>query len=256
MTVKRYQQIPEVNWTFRSLLAATGVAVCLLITAFSATASTKRSAANLAAEQQLANEAEIVAALAEHLAEETAGMRKAMTMPSLKPAHQLGSLFAKDDAIYDLMAIDLSVIPATKSKAAETKCLAQAIYYEARSESRIGQLAVADVVLNRVASKVYPSTICDVVFQGSERVTGCQFSFTCDGSMNARLNKKLWRNSELMATAILSGMRLPVSRHATHYHANYVSPPWAKKLTPTAVIGKHKFYRFRGGRRPAAPVAM
>ncbi|MEM6413248.1 MAG: cell wall hydrolase [Pseudomonadota bacterium] len=256
MTATAYRHIPEINWTLRSLLAATGMALCLLLSAFSAAASTKQIAATRAAEQELADEAEFVAALAEHLAAETADLRASMTTPSLKPAQQFNEVIVKTDQITDLVPLDLSVIPSTKINAAEAKCLAQAIYYEARSESRIGQVAVADVVLNRVASRVYPSTICGVVFQGSERVTGCQFSFTCDGSMKARLNRRLWAQSELIATAVLSGMRLPVSRHATHYHANYVSPPWAKKLTPTAVIGKHKFYRFKGSTRPAAPVAM
>ncbi|MEO0399384.1 MAG: cell wall hydrolase [Pseudomonadota bacterium] len=252
-----YRHIPEVNWTSRSLLAATGFAVCLLMSAFGAAASTKQMAAMRAAEKALANEAEIVAALADHLAAETANLRAATFAPSLKPATTLSDVMSGDDTISDLLALDTGMVPATKAKAAESKCLAQAIYYEARSESRIGQLAVADVVLNRVASRAYPSTICGVVFQGSHRRTGCQFSFTCDGSMDARLNTRLWRQSELLAAAVLSGMRLPVSREATHYHANYVSPKWAAKMTPTAVIGKHKFYRFRTRRsQPAAPVTM
>jgi len=113
------------------------------------------------------------------------------------------------------------------------------------------------VVLNRVASPVYPDTICGVVYQGSERRTGCQFSFTCDGSMKARRNQRQWREAELMAGAVMAGIRAPVSRNATHYHADYVSPPWADTLSPTAVIGTHKFYRFPSKSIvAAAPAAM
>jgi spore germination cell wall hydrolase CwlJ-like protein len=99
-------------------------------------------------------------------------------------------------------------------------------------------------VLNRVASPVYPGSICGGVYQGSERRTGCQFSFTCDGSMKLRLNERKWREAEDLAGGIIAGLRKPVSRNATHYHADYVSPPWANRLTPTATIGTHKFYRF------------
>ena len=144
-----------------------------------------------------------------------------------------------------------------KLDAEERKCLAQAIYYEARSEPKIGQMAVADVVLNRVASPLYPNTICEVVFQGSHRRTGCQFSFTCDGSMQARLNKRKWKSSEDLAGAVLAGIHVPVSRNATHYHANYVDPYWAPKMTPTASIGTHKFYKFNNSRNvAAAPASM
>ena len=115
--------------------------------------------------------------------------------------------------------------------------------------------SVADVVLNRVASSRYPNSICGVVFQGSERRTGCQFSFTCDGSMSMRLNKRKWAASEELAGAILAGLRVPVSRNATHYHANYVTPYWAAKLTPTATIGTHKFYRFPSRRKVADAAA-
>ena len=83
----------------------------------------------------------------------------------------------------DLRTFDATHIDRARFSAAEINCLAEAIYYEARGESFTGQAAVAEVIMNRVNHRVYPDTICGVVYEGSERVTGCQFSFTCDGSM-------------------------------------------------------------------------
>lgn len=249
--------IPDVSWTVRSLLATAGVAVCIMMTAMSATASVKRGEAARAAALEVADEAQIVTEFATYLADETAAARHAMSTPRLKPAQSSATLVASGAPIADLVDFDFSSIAAAKTEARDRSCLAQAIYYEARSESRVGQLAVADVVLNRVSSPVYPDSICEVVYQGSERKTGCQFSFTCDGSMKARLNERQWRDAELLAGAILAGVRKPVSRYATHYHADYVSPPWAQTLTPTATIGTHKFYRFPSRRIvAAAPAAM
>lgn len=147
-------------------------------------------------------------------------------------------------AISDLVEIDYSLIEVADIRADERRCLAEAIYYESAYEPAIGQMAVADVILNRVESSVYPDSICGVVYQGSHRVTGCQFSFTCDGSLERRRNKTAYANAERMAGAILAGMHLPVSKNATHYHADYVSPYWAPKLVPTADIGTHKFYKY------------
>ncbi|MEL6365705.1 MAG: cell wall hydrolase, partial [Pseudomonadota bacterium] len=142
--------------------------------------------------------------------------------------------------------IDVDAAPAARFVRAERDCLADAIYHEARSESVAGQLAVADVILNRRDARRYPDTICGVVYQGSERITGCQFSFTCDGSLDRRINARKRREAEGLADVVLAGLRPGVSRDATHYHAYYVDPPWAKRLTPTAEIGAHKFYRAPG----------
>lgn len=249
--------IPDVSWTVRSLLATAGVAICIMMTAMSATASVKKTQAARAAAIEVADEAQLVADFATYLADETATARLAMNAPRLKPAMSAGMIAAEGAAIADLVDFDFSEIEIAKLDAEERDCLAKAIYYEARSEARVGQLAVADVVLNRVASPVYPDTICGVVFQGHERKTGCQFSFTCDGSMKARLNERKWREAEMLAGAVIAGIRKPVSRYATHYHADYVSPPWADTLTPTATIGAHKFYRFNSRSIvAAAPAAM
>lgn len=139
----------------------------------------------------------------------------------------------------------------TKSRALE--CLTSAIYYEAGQESVDGQQAVAQVVLNRVRHPAFPNSVCGVVFEGSTRVTGCQFTFTCDGSMARRPVPALWNRMRKVAWEMLSGrVHKPVGQ-ATHYHANYVVPYWASSLVKTSVEGVHIFYRWSGGwGRPAA----
>lgn len=247
----------EVNWTLRSLVAAGLLSVCAVASAMSATVNAARAENERQREAAIAQEAALVADLASYLAAETAAVRDALDAPRLKPARATGDIVAAADPAAGLASFDMTEMTVAKLKSDERRCLAQAIYYEARSEPRIGQLAVADVVLNRVASPVYPDTICGVVFQGSERRTGCQFSFTCDGSMHARLNKRKWQESDDLAGAILAGLRRPVSREATHYHADYVSPPWSQTLTPTATIGTHKFYKFPNRANvAAAPATM
>lgn len=130
----------------------------------------------------------------------------------------------------------------------ESDCLATAIYYEARSESVLGQIAVAEVVMNRVADYRYPDTVCKVVFQGSERSTGCQFSFTCDGAMDRAPKGKHWERAKTVAAHVLMELNKPITGAATHYHTDYVDPVWNKSLIHTKTIGTHIFYRFpRGG---------
>ncbi len=132
-------------------------------------------------------------------------------------------------------------------------CLAAAIYYEAATEPADGQRAVAQVVLNRVRHPAYPSTVCGVVFEGAYRVTGCQFSFSCDGSLRRSPIPALWRQARQIATAALDGYVYGPVGWATHYHANYVVPYWASSLVKSKVVGNHIFYRWRGGwgRAPA-----
>jgi spore germination cell wall hydrolase CwlJ-like protein len=132
-------------------------------------------------------------------------------------------------------------------------CLTAAIYYEAALEPVDGQRAVAQVVLNRVRHPAYPSTVCGVVFQGHQRVTGCQFSFTCDGSLRRTPIPAIWNRVKAVAEAALGGyVHRPVGL-ATHYHANYVFPYWAPTLAKITQIGAHIFYRWQGGwGRPAA----
>lgn len=131
----------------------------------------------------------------------------------------------------------------TVSATREQRCLAEAIYYEARGESRQGQMAVAEVVSNRVRSSLYPDTFCDVVYQGSYRDTGCQFSFTCDGSLNRRPRGAAWREANVIAGQLLNGLTRPVTNRATHYHTTAIDPYWSASLVETTRIGAHVFYR-------------
>lgn len=133
------------------------------------------------------------------------------------------------------------------------ECLTSAIYYEAGQESTEGQRAVAQVVLNRVRHPAFPNSVCGVVYEGSTRNTGCQFTFTCDGSMTRAPVPALWNRARLVAGEMLAGAVYAPAGHATHYHANYVVPYWASSLVKTTVEGAHIFYRWPGGwGQPAA----
>ncbi len=138
----------------------------------------------------------------------------------------------------------VTIVADSKLSMAEQKCLAEAVYYEARSETRSGQKAVAEVVMNRVTSKHYPNSVCGVVYQGSERRTGCQFSFTCDGSMDIKAYGKAWDRSVDVAEFVLSGGHIPMTNRSTHYHTLEVNPKWSKTLRMTRRVGSHVFYRF------------
>jgi Cell Wall Hydrolase len=130
------------------------------------------------------------------------------------------------------------------------ECLTQAIYYEARGESEDGQRAVAQVVLNRVRHPAYPNSVCGVVYQGSERATGCQFTFTCDGSMAAAIEPYAWERARRIAAAALGGSVYRPVGLATNYHTAAIRPYWAPSLVAEAVVGAHIFYR-----RPGAGLA-
>lgn len=132
-------------------------------------------------------------------------------------------------------------------------CLTQAIYYEAASESDSGQRAVAQVVLNRVSHPAYPNTVCGVVYQGSTRKTGCQFTFTCDGALARQPSRFGWDRARAVAQAALAGSVYAPIGLATHYHTIAIHPYWADSLTQVGVIGAHIFYRFGGAAgKPAA----
>ena len=124
-------------------------------------------------------------------------------------------------------------------------CLAAAAWYEVGDDAK-GQRAVIQVVLNRARNPAFPRTICGVVFQGSERVTGCQFSFTCDGSLARTPSREAWQRARALGSAALVGAVDPVVGHATHYHANYVVPYWAPSLDKIAQVDLHIFYRWQG----------
>ena len=132
--------------------------------------------------------------------------------------------------------------------AAEHQCLSEAVYYEARSETTSGQLAVAEVVANRMRDHRYPNSICDVVYQGATRTTGCQFTFTCDGAMALKPRGERWEKAQAVAAQVIMDVHEPRTGAATHYHATYVDPVWNSGLVRTEKIGLHIFYRFPRGR--------
>lgn len=124
------------------------------------------------------------------------------------------------------------------------RCLAETIYYEARGESYRGQMAVAEVVVNRVRSSAYADDICRVVYQGSNLSTGCQFTFTCDGSLRRAPRGPAWDRAKLLAAQVMMGFARPMTQRATHYHTNEITPYWSASLIETTRIGSHVFYRF------------
>lgn len=126
------------------------------------------------------------------------------------------------------------------------RCLTNAIYYEAALEPLDGQRAVAQVVLNRLRDPNFPKSVCEVVYQGWERFTGCQFSFTCDGALVQKPLAFLWNQNRKVAEAALDGYVMAQVGTATHYHADYVAPYWAPGLVKISQIGHHIFYRWPG----------
>ena len=122
------------------------------------------------------------------------------------------------------------------------QCLTEAIYYEARSESESGQRAVAQVVLNRVRHPAYPNTVCGVVYQGSHRTTGCQFSFTCTGVMGPIREGAAWERARQIANAALRGQVYRPVGLAVNYHTTAINPYWASSLRTQATVGAHIFY--------------
>ena len=137
-----------------------------------------------------------------------------------------------------------SATPADRARA--LRCLTQGVYYEAALESTEGQEAVAQVILNRVRDPNYPNTVCGVVFEGAERNTGCQFSFTCDGALSQAPVAWAWNRARVVAERALSGTVATKVGTATHYHADYVHPWWAPTLGKITQIGAHIFYRWKG----------
>ena len=128
----------------------------------------------------------------------------------------------------------------------DLECLTQAAYYEARGEGADGMRAVVQVVLNRARHPAFPRSVCGVVFQGSGRKVGCQFSFTCDGSMRGRVNPAAWNRARTIASSALSGAVYSGVGNATFFHTTAVSPSWRNSFMRVAQVGNHVFYRFGG----------
>jgi Cell Wall Hydrolase len=190
----------------------------------------------------------------------TPAIRRAITLGSATPA-------PADSAPVEVVALagvprtpGMGEIPATgvrpnsaalidlDKSARENRCLAEAIYFEARGESGEGQAAVAQVVLNRVWSGLYPATICGVVYQNRRHYNACQFSFACEGKSLRIDEPDAWRQAVRIAGEVTNG-KTYVSDigGSTHFHANYVRPRWARRLEKVDVIGHHIFYKLRPG---------
>jgi spore germination cell wall hydrolase CwlJ-like protein len=157
-----------------------------------------------------------------------------------------GATLRKRDstALSGLTSFTFEHLGLVEREESELDCLARAVYYEARSETIEGQKAVAEVVLNRVRDSRFPKTICEVVYQGRYRETGCQFTFTCDGSLRHKPFGEAWERARAVALNVSLGFSAPMTNKATHYHTDYVNPYWKAGLVETTVIGTHIFYRF------------
>ena len=133
-----------------------------------------------------------------------------------------------------------------KSRAKSEKCLAEAVYFEARGEAVRGQIAVAQVVLNRAFSGKYPDTVCGVVYQNKHRHLACQFTFACDNNQDVIREPDMWERAQKIAKAMLDGqLWLPEVDKSTHYHAYWVRPSWVNEMKKMYKFGVHTFYRPR-----------
>ena len=133
-------------------------------------------------------------------------------------------------------------LPVPKSDK-QVSCLAEALYFEARGEPIKGQLAVGEVILNRVEDRRYPSSICKVVNQGTGRRFACQFTYTCDGKLETVHERKPYEMALKIAKILMTTHDRKLTRGSTHYHSNYVDPEWSKKFERVAKFGRHIFYR-------------
>jgi spore germination cell wall hydrolase CwlJ-like protein len=143
----------------------------------------------------------------------------------------------------------MNKIPTNARSATEQKCLATAIYFEARGEPMKGELAVAQVVINRLKNPAYPSTVCGVVYQNKNMRNACQFSFACDGIKDRITDQTSWKRAQTLAKRVLNEdnwWNADVGS-STHYHATYVRPRWAKTMKKMQKLGHHVFYKTYGG---------
>jgi hypothetical protein len=202
----------------------------------------------------------------------TPGVSRAVTLSSVTPSPADPSLLKlmlsttppayKPQRPVQVVRLDVPAIPSQSGKLVskpdfaglidpvrerdEQKCLAQAIYFEARSEPLAGQAAVAQVIFNRIKSGLYPTTICGVVFQNSERFLRCEFTFTCEGHGLGIGDQASWATAVRLAREVTEGRVYNMAvGDATHYHADYVKPYWSRYLEKLDVIGRHIFYRVK-----------
>ena len=136
----------------------------------------------------------------------------------------------------------LASLPVPKSSK-QMSCLAEALYFEARGEPIKGQLAVGEVVLNRVEDPRYPDSICKVVNQGTGRRFACQFTYTCDGKLETVFERDAYAISLKISKILLTTYDRKLTKGSTHYHSNYVNPKWSKNFERITKYGRHIFYR-------------
>ncbi|NBD29801.1 MAG: cell wall hydrolase [Alphaproteobacteria bacterium] len=137
----------------------------------------------------------------------------------------------------------IEALPSRPDLSEQELCLAEAIYFEARGESVRGQIAVAEVILNRARSARFPDTVCDVVYQGRHRRNACQFSYACDGAPERFDERDAYDRAQRLAAHLFDEGRAGLARGAEFYHAVTVQPSWAEKLHQVARIGEHVFLR-------------
>lgn len=177
-------------------------------------------------------------------------------LPDVEPLELQNISWAEARKANAAVPLSTEPIPAAKpfflfNKGADREraidCLAATVYYEAGQETVQGQMAVIQVVLNRLRHPAYPKSVCGVVFQGHERNTGCQFSYTCDGSMFRRKpDAEAWRRYRGLARAMTNGMVYTPVGLATHYHTDWVRPLWSSRLDKVRIEGTHLFFRYHG----------
>lgn len=149
----------------------------------------------------------------------------------------------RPETLSNALPASLRAEPRAAAPVRDLDCLTQAVYFEARGESPAGQAAVAQVVLNRVSKAGFPKSVCGVVFQGSARGAGCQFSFACDGSMNRGRESQAWAQARHIASRALAGAVMTAVGDATHFHTVHVTPGWSREFRQVAQVGLHIFYR-------------
>ncbi|HKD23974.1 MAG TPA: cell wall hydrolase [Rhizomicrobium sp.] len=164
---------------------------------------------------------------------------------SLEPVRAAALETVATPAVETVQAAPSAVELAMVKFAAEQRCLAEAMYYEARGEGAEGEEAIAEVIFHRMHHRGFPGSICGVVYQGVENAPACQFSFVCDGEMRRPKVAADWARAKLLAAKILSGYMMlgNMTEGATSYHAVDVEPDWSSSLERTVQIGNHIFYR-------------
>ncbi|SLN28065.1 Spore cortex-lytic enzyme precursor [Roseovarius albus] len=140
-----------------------------------------------------------------------------------------------------LDSIWVAGLPFPEKMTEDQKCLAEALYFEARGETVRGQIAVAEVILNRVDHSTFPDSVCDVIYQGSKNKNACQFSYACDGLPEEYSEAGAYERAQRVAAFLLEHGAWGFTNGAIYYHAHSVSPSWAKKMKPLANIGNHLF---------------